>query len=355
MTEVVPAGAHWVRFPRFFGDALMIHAAIAPLREAGLPLVAWGPAWVLDLFQGSPDYAAVFPEPERKYNPLKAAAMLRSYRPASVINFPKSNRPMLAAFLARAPLRLGCGDGGAWLFYTHSVAFYRQDSPFVARYASVVARAFPDLAARPEAFRPFRPRAAAMAQAAAGRAERGLGDYVVLAPGANASSKRLSTGSFAALARRLAGIGLTPVVLGAGAEDQRLAREICRLAPAALDLTNLGGLALSAAWVAGARALVGVDSGLAHLAAACGIPTLAVYGPTRARHSAPWGPRVRVFRRDGLACLECMGAQCPVAGHPCMEGLPDLQLWEELMAVLASPERGPGDRAGTASIARPMV
>jgi ADP-heptose:LPS heptosyltransferase len=312
----------------------MIHGAIAPLRAAGLPLVAWGPGWVVDLFAGSEEYAAVVVEPERKYSPWQAARMLRTHRPASLINFPKSNRPMLAAFLARVPLRLGCGDGGASLFYTHSIAFYKQDTPFVDRYASVVARAFPDLAAADRPFRPFLPRAEALEQAAATRTRLGLGEYVVLAPGANSSSKRLSVATFAALGARMEQAGLVPVILGAGTEDAAFAGEIRARVPGALDLTNQGGLALSAAWVAGAKALVGVDSGLAHLAAGCGIPTLAVYGPTRPRHSAPWGPRVKVVRLEGLPCLECMTSHCPVEGHPCMEGLSDGRLWEDLCTLL---------------------
>jgi ADP-heptose:LPS heptosyltransferase len=332
MSEI-PMGAHWIRFPRFFGDAMMIHAAIAPLRAAGLPLVAWGPGWVVDLFAGSSDYLAALPDPERKYSPFKAAALLRAHRPASLINFPKSHRPMLAAWMARVPLRLGCGDGGARLFYSHSVNFYQQDTAFVERYRSVVAAAFPGLAAGP--FRPFRPRAEALAQVAALRSELGLGDYVVLAPGANCVNKRLSVASFAALGERLADAGLTPVILGAGRDDAALAAAILDRAPC-LDRTNQGGLAVSAAWIAGARALVGMDSGLAHIAAGSGVPTLSVFGPTRPRHSAPWGPRVRVVRHPHLSCLECMTYQCPVPGMPCMTALSDDLLWDELRALMGT-------------------
>jgi len=333
-TDVVPPGAHWVRFPRFFGDAMMIHGALAPLRAAGLPLVAWGPAWIVDLFAGSSDYAAAVAEPERKYSPWQAAAMLRAHRPASLINFPKSNRPTLAGFLARVPLRLGCGDGGAWLLYTHSVAFYKQDSAFIDRYRSVVVSAYPDLPA-PAAFRPFRPRPEAMAEARAQRTALGLsGDYVVLAPGANTNNKRLSVQSFTALAARMVPEGLTPVILGAGPDDRELAAAITAEVPQAVDLTGQGGLAYAAAWIAGSRALVGMDSGLAHIAAGCGTPTLAVFGPTRPGHSAPWGPRVRVVRREDLPCLGCMVFHCPVPGHPCMNALGDDRLWQELQMVM---------------------
>lgn len=324
----IPSGAHWVRFPRFFGDALMIHAAIAPLRQAGMPLVAWGPEWVLDLFRGAEGYQAAVPEPSQKYRPLEAAKLLRQHRPASVINFPKSHRPMLASFLARVPLRLGCGDGGAWLFYTHSVPFWSRDDHAVVRYASVVKKAFPGL---PDAsFLPFRPRAEALICAADVQKRLGLGPYAVFAPGGNCGSKRLGLRLFAEMGRRLEQQGIRVVVLGAGADDLSLVRELREQCPSVLDRVGQGGLADSAAWVAGAGVLLGGDSGLAHLAAACGTPTVAVFGPTCPRHTAPMGPHVTVLRREDLPCLECMAWSCPLPDHPCMHGVDADQLWASL-------------------------
>ena len=327
----LPPGAHWIRMPRFGGDAMMIHAATAPLRAAGFPVIAWGPAWVVDLFDGAEGYAAVVKDSERKYSPFQAARLLRPHRPASLINFPKSNRPMLAGLLARVPLRLGCGDGGAGLFYTHSVRFYHQDTTFVERYASVIRKAFPALGEPP--FRPYRPRPELLEEASQHRRSSGMEDYVALVPGANSHSKRPSIPALVRLGRRAAGVGLGSIILGGAGDDQELAKAILAELPGALDLTGRMGLALSAAWVAGARALVGGDTAATHIAGACGIPTLAVFGPTRPRHSAPFGPKVQVFRYEGLECLECMGFTCPVAGHPCM-GAPDPEPMESAWAAL---------------------
>jgi ADP-heptose:LPS heptosyltransferase len=80
-----------------------------------------------------------------------------------------------------------------------------------------------------------------------------------------------------------------------------------------------------------------MDSGLAHIAGGAGIPTLAVFGPTRPQHSRPWGPRVRVIRKETLACLECMTFHCPLPDHPCMNDLDEDLLWKELITVLESP------------------
>jgi heptosyltransferase III len=64
----------------------------------------------------------------------------------------------------------------------------------------------------------------------------------------------------------------------------------------ALRFTSLYDLA---SWITSARAYVGNDSGITHLAAAVGVPTLALFGPTDPKI---WGPRgcVRVIRRKSM-------------------------------------------------------
>jgi len=333
---MIPEGAYWVRVNRFFGDAMMAYAAIEPLRRAGLPLVFWGPERAVELFEGSANVVGTVPEPTRKYGVWQASRMLREHRPAAVIGFPKSARPHAAALLAGVPLRLGCGDGGVSLILTHDVKFYKQDDHFVTRYASVVAKAFPELGAL--GFTPFQPREAAFTARDLQAAECAApGEYVVFAPGANSYSKRLSVPLFAALGRRLEAQGVGVVILGAGAEDERLGKELIAELPWALNLVGRCSLSLSAAWICGARALVGMDSGLAHISGGAGIPTLAVFGPTRPRHSGPWGPRVKVVRKETLTCLECMTFICPLPDHPCMNDIPEDILWHELSTLMEAP------------------
>lgn len=67
----------------------------------------------------------------------------------------------------------------------------------------------------------------------------------------------------------------------------------------AMRFDDLGKLA---EWLAGASVYIGNDSGISHLAAACGVPVVALFGPTDARVWAPRGARVTVipFETDPL-------------------------------------------------------
>lgn len=67
--------------------------------------------------------------------------------------------------------------------------------------------------------------------------------------------------------------------------------------PGAVRFENLLELA---SWMAGARLFIGNDSGITHLAAAVGVRTLALFGPTSPRTWAPRGENVTVLQNDLL-------------------------------------------------------
>lgn len=105
------------------------------------------------------------------------------------------------------------------------------------------------------------------------------GEIVLLVPGASAHrpGKRWPAARYGLLAQWLAARGLTPVVLGAGAEEAELAARIRTACPAAVSLVggtdHLDLIALARR----ARAAIGNDTGPLHLLAAAGCPTLALF------------------------------------------------------------------------------
>ena len=59
------------------------------------------------------------------------------------------------------------------------------------------------------------------------------------------------------------------------------------------------------------------DSGLMHVAAGLGIPTVTPFGATDPQRTSPSGPKVSILYQPA-ACSPCLQRECNVSGHPCM-------------------------------------
>jgi heptosyltransferase-2 len=172
---------------------------------------------------------------------------------------------------------------------------------------------------------------------AAWRIRRGLTQdqpIVALAPGAVGPSKRWTTEGFAALARRLKDDGAAVWVLG-GPGEKATATAIAAEGGGALDLT---GTDLRDAIIALAAASVAVsnDSGLLHVAAAAGTPSIGIFGPTSAWHWAPLNPLADVIEAESeLPCRPCHKPVCRLAHHRCMRDIAPEQVLAAARSILA--------------------
>ncbi|KQV55332.1 MULTISPECIES: glycosyltransferase family 9 protein [unclassified Caulobacter] len=87
------------------------------------------------------------------------------------------------------------------------------------------------------------------------------------------------------------------LILG-GPEDTRMVEEL-RMASArgrTIDLTGKVDLLTAYACLRRARLFIGNDSGLMHIAAAAGAPTIGLFGPSDERRYAPWGDKAVAVR-----------------------------------------------------------
>jgi len=317
---MIPTEATWVRFPRFVGDAAMQLSVLRLLRQMDLgPLVVWGPAVAVSLVVDHELADAVVSE-RAKPGALTMVRTLREHRAARSIHFPKSLRPALAAFLARVPERIGVDESLAGLFNTVSGPFWEAQGPFMHRYHAVLAKRWPGLPPMPYA--DYDPGVAIPAPGS---------PYLCLMPGSTWPSKAWPKEHFALLAQQALTKGLGVVVLGTPDEQ-----EICAFVETAgaVNLCGKTSLKEAAAWLRGAWAAVGNDSGLSHLAAACGTPIVAIYGATDPGGSTPWGPHSQGLRLDGIPCAPCFKPQCTVAGHPCLAGLEPARIWAALSKLI---------------------
>lgn len=117
---------------------------------------------------------------------------------------------------------------------------------------------------------------------------------IALGPTANWSGKVWPTERYLPLWQHLSAAYPTarPVILyGPGVQEQALAAPVLTALPNAIDAGGRFTLTESAAILARCALYVGNDSGLMHLAAAVGTPTLGLFGPSRVSEYAPSGQR----------------------------------------------------------------
>jgi heptosyltransferase-2 len=158
------------------------------------------------------------------------------------------------------------------------------------------------------------------------RLKRGLASdnrpIVALAPGAVGPSKRWPAAAYAALARRLLAEGFAVWVLG-GPDEKVLATEIV----GDTDARDLTGHDLRDAILAlaASAAAVSNDSGILHVAAALGTPSIGIFGPTSPWHWAPLNPLAATIETTSeLPCRPCHKPVCRLVHHRCMRDiLPD--------------------------------
>jgi ADP-heptose:LPS heptosyltransferase len=152
-------------------------------------------------------------------------------------------------------------------------------------------------------------------EARAAELTAGSEPILAVAPAAHWVGKTWPAERFGLAARELLGAngalaGGRLMLLG-GPEDGKVALTLRAALPKerVINLVGREGLLVSYAALKRARLFIGGDSGVMHMAAAAGAPTLGLFGPSDERLYAPWGPRSRTVR--GARTFEEIRAQDP--------------------------------------------
>lgn len=114
--------------------------------------------------------------------------------------------------------------------------------------------------------------------------------YVVLHPHPQWTYKRWTTEGWVEIGRYLGKIGYKIILSGgpAPAEIDYIVEIANQLPEDTINLAGQVSLAQLATIIAGAKLFIGPDTGITHLAAATGVPVIALYGPTNPVKWAPW-------------------------------------------------------------------
>src|ERR1700674_3890291 len=262
------------------------------------------------------------------------ADRLRAEGYGTVLVMPRTWKSALAPFMAGIPERVGFVGEGRFGLINDLRWGERRLERMVDRCAAL---ALPRRATPPAEW-PEPRLVVPAAEIAAWRQRQDLvGDrpLIAFAPGAVGPAKRWPAASYAELARRLAAQGVAVVVLG-GPEEKPLAGEIVAGAgPGVRDLTG-ADLRNAILALAAANGAVSNDSGLLHVAAALGTPSIGIFGATSPGHWAPLTPLAAVVEAASeLPCRPCHKPVCRLRHHRCMRDIPVDRLIEAAPRTIA--------------------
>lgn len=160
--------------------------------------------------------------------------------------------------------------------------------------------------------------------------------FALLHPSTAFFTKQWPTENFARTAEFLAERGLKVFAVGSKSETKVL-DDLKRLST--VPITTFDDLALPevTALASKAHVFVGNDSGIAHIAAAVGTPSVVVFGSSNRDHWRPWtdAPNEIVF--EPFACQPCPGYECKEFGDSrCIRDIPPSAVFTALERVLSA-------------------
>ena len=158
------------------------------------------------------------------------------------------------------------------------------------------------------------------------------GKYYILVPGARWRTKQWPPEYFSELIRLLSGkapfADFVPVVVGTKS-DSPIAKDILSKSPVkGIDLTGKTTLKELVSFIKGANFVVTNDSGPMHLAAAVQTQVFAIFGPTSAQLTGPYGEG-HIVISAGLKCQPCFRRNCEDVR--CMTQLKPQEVYERIV------------------------
>jgi heptosyltransferase-2 len=249
------------------------------------------------------------------------AAKLRAGGYATALVLPRTWKSAIAPALAGVPERVGFVGEARFGLINHLRWGEKALPRFIDKNAAL---ALPDGAKIPSEW-PVPQLQVPIDEISRWRQAKGIGTNpaVALAPGSVGAAKRWSY--YADAARLLVAHGLEVWVVGGPAEKALAAEIVDAGGPRVRDLVDPIGTDLRSGILAMAAASVAIsnDSGLMHVAAALGTPTIGIFGPTSPYLWAPLnGLAATVQTKTVVPCQPCQRPVCTMNGHRCMRDIP---------------------------------
>ncbi|HXT64278.1 MAG TPA: glycosyltransferase family 9 protein [Pyrinomonadaceae bacterium] len=154
-------------------------------------------------------------------------------------------------------------------------------------------------------------------------------------PTAAFDTKQWAVEKFARVTSDLRDRGLVPVIVVTPNEKDIAEKFVAQSSARCLTLTDLS-LPEVTALAARARLFVGNDSGIAHIAAAAGAPTVVIFGSSNRNHWRPWTTQSNEIVFEELPCQPCHGYFCAEFEKPeCILRVPVERVLSAIDRILA--------------------
>jgi heptosyltransferase II len=320
--NILIRGTNWI------GDAVMTLSAIAAVRQTfpQAKITILVKPWVAELFNLSPDIDEImlFQSPgihEGMSGKWRLVRDLKERKFDTAILLQNAIEAAIITLLAGIPVRAGYDSDVRGSLLTHSVERTKavrkvhQTAYYLEMVRSLGCEPVGgDVHLKPgreydlladALFRRF------------GLEKNGL--LVGMAPGAAyGPAKKWFSERFSEVAERLGDAFSPQIILFGSAGDADSAKAVQKHTKYPLnDLTGQTSLKEAIALMSRCRLFISNDSGLMHVAAALGVPTVAIFGSTNPATTAPVGRQTVVIHKE-VSCSPCLRKTCPT-DFRCME------------------------------------
>jgi heptosyltransferase-2 len=338
-----------VRAPNWIGDAVMCEPALRGLRtlfpSVEITLLAKTPVAELFIAYRGLDRVLVYDD-KRTHAGLAGkwalAKTVRQHRFDLAVLLQNAFEAAFLTWLAGIPRRYGYATDGRTFFLTDPVAV--PDRGVLTHQVGYYWNLLKPLGMAGEPSAPTLVVSAdeeRMLEARLASAGIGSSDIVIgINPGSTyGSAKRWPPERFAEVAQRIAerlrqdeGKQVAVMILGAKGEEA-LGKDIAaRVEAWSVVLSGATTIRELMAATKRCRLLLTNDTGPMHIAAAFGVPVVAVFGPTDWRTTAPYGQEQAIVR-EPVDCAPCFLRECPI-DHRCMTRVSVEQVYEAAVKQL---------------------
>lgn len=276
--------------------------------------------WVAPLLLGQPFVDNIISVGKSSSDRLKVALQLRRQKYDVAFNLHGGTTATFFTAASRAKHRIGFADYQYSFLYNHLLSsasdFWETEFTHSAeQQLALLGFVGIPVEDRPKTRLFVSEEAAARGRTAcvSGRVEHG--NFALLHPASAFATKQWPTENFARTAESLAEKGLQAVAVASRGENDVL-EQLKKLSTVPITTFNDLSLPEITALASQAKVFVGNDSGIAHIAAAVGTPSVVVFGSSNRNHWRPWtdAPNEIVFKE--FACQPCPGYRCEVFGQP---------------------------------------